>query len=315
MILKIVGITLAILIGIVLLLLLLVLFVPVRYTAYIKKEDEVNGKGNFHWLFHILHAKVLYENNETKFCVRLLGIPIIQSDKPKRVKNKKPKKKTPKKTVSKDKKAQRQKKISESNKVLLEKKTLVQEKNDKVQRENTVETAKRSSKNKSSNKKKSQAKKNSLFWRIKDKILNIIKSVKNFFEKLRNVWSSFHKYKKKIIEFLKDEQHKNAFLKGKKSLLGLLKYLGPQKVKGNILYGTGDPCSTGLSLGAASILYAKYGNNIKIRPDFENKVFLADVKISGRVRLFRLIWVLFKTYLDKDIKALINHGKKLKEEF
>ena len=126
---------------------------------------------------------------------------------------------------------------------------------------------------------------------------------------------NFRTRKDKILEFLKDEQHKSALKKSKDSLIGLLKYAGPQKVNGTVVYGTGDPCSTGMSLGAASILYARYGENIKIRPDFENKVFEAELTVRGRVRLIRFLYVLLKLYLDKDFKTFMDHGKKLKEEF
>lgn len=307
MILKILGIVIAAVLGIVLVLLLMALFIPVRYVVYVNKKDEMLGKGCFYWLFHILHVKVLFENNEVKYCFRIFGIPIMRTDKPKKSKEKK----------TSEKKTSEKKTSEKKTSGIREKKETVQQQGSAKVEEDSNQTTKSELHSEIEPERGTEEpeKKQSFIKRIKKKIKDTIQSVKKFFKNMMRVLKNFRTRKDKILEFLKDEQHKSALKKSKDSLIGLLKYAGPQKVKGTVVYGTGDPCSTGMSLGAASILYARYGENIKIRPDFENKVFEAELTARGRVRLIRFLYVLLKLYLDKDFKTFMDHGKKLKEEF
>lgn len=80
MILKIIGILLLVVIGMVLALLLAVLFVPVRYRIQVDKETT--GVAKVHagvgWLLRIIYVSVRYEE-ELQYCVRIFGIPLIRS--------------------------------------------------------------------------------------------------------------------------------------------------------------------------------------------------------------------------------------------
>lgn len=80
MILKIIGILLLVVLGIVLALLLAVFFVPVRYRIQVDKEAEGTAKvrAGVGWLLRILYVSVRYEE-ELHYCVRIFGIPIIRN--------------------------------------------------------------------------------------------------------------------------------------------------------------------------------------------------------------------------------------------
>jgi predicted CDP-diglyceride synthetase/phosphatidate cytidylyltransferase len=75
-ILKYAGIILGSLLGIVLILLLLVLFVPVRYDLNGENKEKLQAKGKIHWLFHIVSFQISYENDEMKMVARIFGVPV-----------------------------------------------------------------------------------------------------------------------------------------------------------------------------------------------------------------------------------------------
>ena len=74
-ILKIIGITLLVILGLVLVLFLVVLFVPVRYRFKGNYDDAFHCKGKITWLLHFISIKIEVEK-EVVTSIRILGIPI-----------------------------------------------------------------------------------------------------------------------------------------------------------------------------------------------------------------------------------------------
>ena len=54
----------------------------------------------------------------------------------------------------------------------------------------------------------------------------------------------------------------------------------PKKVRGWIHFGTSDPAQTGEILGAVSILFAMYGQGVRVLPDFDQAVFEGKVELQ-----------------------------------
>ncbi|MFT4004268.1 MAG: hypothetical protein QM683_00860 [Lacrimispora sp.] len=79
-ILKILGLAVLFLLGILLFVTLLVLLVPVRYQAEGSYYGKVKGKVRVFWLLHILSVTVAYEKDVT-LTVRLLGFRILKPKK------------------------------------------------------------------------------------------------------------------------------------------------------------------------------------------------------------------------------------------
>lgn len=75
-ILKIVGILLAVLLGLVLLILLTVLFLPLRYRICAEKHGELKkstANVSVSWLFGILKVKAGYRNGQISICTEIFG--------------------------------------------------------------------------------------------------------------------------------------------------------------------------------------------------------------------------------------------------
>ena len=78
LIIKIIGIILAVLLGLALLILLLVLFVPVRYRAYgIRSSRECRAEGRVSWLLRLLCIPFSFQDGELEIKVKLLGFTIL----------------------------------------------------------------------------------------------------------------------------------------------------------------------------------------------------------------------------------------------
>lgn len=140
------------------------------------------------------------------------------------------------------------------------------------------------------------------FAELKEKVINLFKSASNLKHKI-----------KLISDFIKDEINRQGFKITYSSLKRLIKHILPRKLKSRIVFGTGDPCSTGQALGVMSILYSFYGDKIQIIPDFEHKIFEGKHYARGRIRLITLLIIVVKLILDKRFQQLKKNYQILKE--
>lgn len=148
---------------------------------------------------------------------------------------------------------------------------------------------------------------------LKDKIIGFFRGIKNkivnCIEKVKDI---NHKVSL-ITDFIKDELNKEGFKVTYASLKKLLKHILPTKLRSRVVFGTGDPCSTGQALGVIGILYSFYGDKIQITPDFENKVFEGKHYARGRIRLVTILIIVIKLILNKKFKQLKCNFQILKE--
>jgi hypothetical protein len=177
-------------------------------------------------------------------------------------------------------------------------------------------------------------KKKNIFIKINEKIKDIKERMKGIIEKIKGVkeriGTFFRELKNKIVKlydtvvnirnkiglisaFIKDKLNREGFRITYSSLKKLLKHILPTRLKSRIIFGTGDPCSTGQALGAMGILYSFYGDKVQIIPDFENKVFEGKHYARGRIRLVTLLIIVIKLLLDKRFQQLKRNFQILKE--
>ena len=97
-------------------------------------------------------------------------------------------------------------------------------------------------------------------------------------------------------------------------MIHLWKQIHPRRMRGKVIFGTGDPCSTGELLGVLALFYAWYGNGVQIIPDFEQKRIEGNVSIRGRIRMITLICIAWRIIKNKDGRKLLHEWEKWKEE-
>ncbi len=317
-ILKWLGILLLVLLGLLLFLVLVVLLAPVRYKGKFRKteeqEDKLFGEGRITWLNPILRILVRYEGKKLIYRVRLFGFCIINSEKPKKEKKKK-------KTASEHRAEEPVKVQAESPELQEDSNTgkEVQMPEETPAGEGTPATEETSEAAEESNTEEApeEPERVSFFAKIK----GFFGKIRAFFVKLKNLGANVKKqvsllwYKKgQVMSFLKDEVQKLAFGKAWGTVKKVLRHVLPQKIKGHVEFGTGDPESTGKALALLGIFYAKYGKSVSIIPEFMEKRLVAEVSFKGRIRFGTLARLGLSLIRDKNIKGFRKNWKKLLKE-
>jgi hypothetical protein len=328
------------------------MLVPIRYRAAVKHGETLDLDGRVSWLLHLIHASISHHEGKTHIRIRIFGFVLYDNLRPRSPKVKKKvhvtstsRKKQKRKKVIRENhvddetKTLTKLKSVEQTKIINESETQVQE-NTKI--ENTVSenkeiVIKQEKKYEESYLSSSQhpiieethrfkeetkyeSKKQSLFERLRIKLKNLRDNITSFYSGIKNKVrsilesvGSIHQKFKLILEFLKDEINKEGFHITFQSIKRLFKHILPTKLQSKIIFGTGDPCSTGQALGFLSILYSFYGDKITIIPDFENSRFEGEHYVRGRIRLVTILIIVIKLILDKRFKQLRRNFQILKE--
>lgn len=276
-ILKVVGILLLILVGLILLGILLLLFCPVVYEGEAHKDASAyGGYLKISWLFHILSFRMFFGNQEqgNGYSVKIFGIPMEKVGKLLKGK-KKEKKPTGSQELSAMEVYQQKDQQKEPEK---ETKAFAEEPVGKSAEESEEE---------------SLTEKFSAFFR---KIWLTGKKICDKIEKIRN-----------ILESERFARLKTLFLyHGKRTVL----HVRPRKVRGYLKIGTEDPCITGELLAVAGIFFPVYGEHITIEPYFEKNILEGTIFLKGRIYGGFFVHLAIKLFLDSDVRFMI---KKIKQ--
>lgn len=313
---KIIGITILAILGLILLVLALVLFVPVFYKVRIihnPQETKITGKVSFLWPAIVVIVQYF---KKLSYKVKLFGISLLDSEKPK--KEKTPKKKKEKKP--KQKKAKKKKKGKSGNVIetvpeeeifapLENPGTLPKaEPEDEASFENVAEESE-SFEETTEKPAQDKEKKPGIFAKIKAKIQKLRETISKTIAKIKKL---LHQ-KDEVQRILEKPETKTA-MKFVWSKLGrLLKHILPRKIKGYLAYGADNPATTGQVLGILSVLYARTGQLLEIRPNFTEKQLECDVLIKGRIQVFTLLVIAVKVALNKELRQVIKEFKGINE--
>lgn len=346
LILKIIGIILLLLIGLFVTVLLFVLLVPIRYCVLAEHGEEnlyVNAKVT--WLLHLLRANVSHVEGTLHIRVKVLWFTLFDNLKPRIKKGdyKSSRKHTKRKKVR-NSKHKRNSRSNQSGDTLngnvwepiddsafyqsFKNKEVKERESENVtvpeihteepteivdHSENMIPDYEETEKS-SFNKFKNRLNKIKIkFIRIKDKIIAFFKGIKakiiKWYETIRTI-----RHKISLIsDFIKDEFNKEGFRVTLLSIKKLLKHILPTRLKAKIIFGTGDPCSTGQALGALGVVYSFLGDKVQIIPDFENRRLEGNLNARGRIRLFTVLLIVIKLILNKRFKKLKYNFQILKE--
>ena len=297
LILKIIGIL--ILIPIVLLLILLIF--PICYQI----EGDFDGKSpkaqiKVSWAVIFLRAKAFYEE-ELNFGIRIFGIPIYDSRKEHwsvfgehKEKDKKKDKKKHKKKHKKRPDSKKKQNNKKNNKKRVEKKKSTYPSEDVF---DLTWDEKSEDKISESKIEKTTDKEKEFFGK---RIVNFLKKCynrcKNFITKISKITNKMEM----IGDLFEDEDIIEAVKRIKRYGVNGVKLLLPQKLNAKITFGFEDPYYTGKVLGWTAALIPIYGDHIDITPDFEKRILKGELKIKGRIRRYKILYLLWKVYKDKD---------------
>lgn len=141
-------------------------------------------------------------------------------------------------------------------------------------------------------------------WRA---IKNIKYTICRICDRIRKIISNIEYY----VEVLQSDLFQAAFGVSRKQLMRIVRAVRPDRCRINLIAGTGDPAGTGQILALYGMLYPFIGNNVFIQADFEEQRIEGDLYIKGKITIYRLLFAAFRVYSDKNIRQLI---KMLKRE-
>lgn len=337
LIIKTIGIVLAVILCALLSILLLALFVPIRYTAKIDKHQELLLNGKISWLFRAVYIKLMYLENEFKIGIKIKIFSITIYDNKKKNDSLKKQKKDlnkEKKNSKKEKNYQKkQKRFSKKEKRYLNKykkdsdkqaKTLKNQKINLNKSEDTINLQEKDIKYKKADadgpkidlieQKVIKSKKVHWIKKLYKKFLDIPKKFINIIKKIYFLLTNISKNFSKLISFLKDEINKKGLKQSFITFKKIIKHILPRKIKGYIKFGTDDPALTGQILAVISMFYITYKKKFRIIPDFENDILECKIIFKGRIRIVTLIIICLKLIVDHNFKQLIKNFKEIKEE-
>lgn len=295
-VLAIIGIVLLCIIAFLLVVLLAVLFAPIRYRLYVEKEDgwkkeNIHIRADISWLAGIIRVKArFFEPQILKVKVLFFTVfDLFKEKKEKRqskktLKRQKTDQKTEKSTVNEKPKVQN----SAAEKVPPEEKAPAQDAEEETA--GTEETGKSPS--------------------LRERLEKIRYTICSIYDKIKATKETAGYYK----ELLQSEEFKSclSFVTGKTGKL--LRHILPKRVRGYLLFGTGQPDQTGYILGMISIIRGMRGyDKFHIEADFERQIVEGKIQCKGRLRLATVGILALQIYQKKELKELISKWKREEE--
>ncbi len=289
MLLKIIGMILLIILGLLVLSICIVLFVPLKYLGKAESfgtVDSIKAQLKFSWLFHLISGYVYFENKETKWQVRIFWKKLNVEAEPKKSEE-----------LAEDKSAE------ESEEESVNQETV---ENDSVQEETVCEESLHDKSEESVKQEELSAKTE------KKKKKGLLEKIKYTFQTICDKIKVLIRKKEELQAFLADELHQLAWKRLKRETWRLLQFLKPKKLVLNLHFGFEDPAVTGKVLAGLSMLYPLYTDHINIEPEFDEKILEGDACIKGNIRGIHLLIVICNLFFDKNIKATYKEIKKWK---
>ena len=314
-VLKVLGILILSLLGIAILVLLLVLFVPVRYQVYaerkLERELPFGVKLKAAWLFHLLNVHFSYPE-AAYIKVRIGCFTVFRSDRTKERSKEKPEENLKeKKTLSKEEnfevKTREEQETKEDREV---KENRTAEEDGEVKEEQAAKEDGEVKEDEKSREREKIEEEKPVWQNFIKKFLDLLKNLRYTITQICDKIKKIVKNIKYYIEVINSAEFRNAFQLCSFQAGVLLRHICPQKIKGSLRIGTGDPASTGQVLAVYGMLYPFLGNQIMVTPDFEQQIVEGELSIKGRITLFRLIRCAWIVYFNKNLRRVINMLKR-----
>ncbi len=282
-ILKVLGITLLILLGLVLLLVILALAAPFCYSLEGEYYGDPKAVGRVRWLCFVLDFKGVYGNSKFLYYLKSFGFTISTNDEADKHYHKGLDDEAEEET---DTAAEDREAMSVPVKLVeddfndymketqtpAQRKSLLQKIDDKVRQ--AVEWI-------TTIPMRIHYKISEILSRILDFLANITENINKLIKKRDDILEKYAE----VRQFLGEEETKKALRDCKKYFLKSWRHVRPRRFHGVVHFGMEDPAETGKVLGAVAMLFPVYRDRLVIAPDFEQKILEGEFYARGRIRI------------------------------
>lgn len=298
-ILKVIGIILLVVLALILTALLCVLFVPVKYrTVGSFDNTDIRAKAHVSWLLHLFALHIEYAD-ETDGYIRLVFVKKKLFDNYEALDDG---------DMDDAAKTETEDKVSENtadeSKIPADESAHVAD--EQTENESTAQTH---NEQRTVNDENQQIKQQTKLthqktYKKRNKKPPKKSHKKQFKDKSDKIKNCIYKLKREYS----DERNKAAFLHLKKELFIILKRICPRRLKLTMVYSTGSPDTTGISLGILACFPVGYTNRWQITPDFEseNPYAKGSFDIKGHVIVISILAATLRILFDKNCRRLYN---------
>lgn len=306
LILKITGIVIACILGLVILVVTAVLFVPVRYKVNADYHDRFKAQAKVSWL-GILRLIISYDEEldikAKAFFITVYNNNDENSKVSEQKKAKKKKEKKPEENIFSASDKDVEKLTEKEEKPQIKMAEAVNETKEDVQ--NVKEAV--------SEVESGNIQNRSFFNKVKDKcfviytkIKEIIKLIRDTVKKISGAADRLKEKVSKAKEFVTDEDNKALFHFLVEQLKALIKVIKPKKYRINARIGFEDPATMGKVLAYVSILYGMSGVDLSLEPVFGENVKEGSIFLKGNIRIFTVLVIALRVYRNEQFKKFIS---------
>lgn len=149
-----------------------------------------------------------------------------------------------------------------------------------------------------------KSRKRSFCSKISSKLKKIRETVKKIWDFIVHLPQKFDKIK----EVVTDAGNKNALSLTWRELRYLLRHFKFRKVHTGLEFSAGDPALTGQIFGGIAVIPAFYRYDMHIYPDFASDTFYVrgTFDIKGRIRLIHLLCSVIRLLKEKDVRRVLS---------
>lgn len=277
-VLKVTGIVLLVILGLLIFILGMLLFVPIRYRFAGSFYSVLQAEASVKWRPVMLNAAVFCENQEVKYVIKLFG-QVVMTNTDKKISW------LGRKFFAFD---EEEEDISRELKEEKEEKEESREEQTEGSRHfekesGTAVTDPGESRRENTGRKREKK----TDWKPLQLLIDKLKKINNKKDALLKVYHSrrFELAKRDIIDYVKE-------------ILAIIK---PDELEGFVHFGLDNPADTGQVLGIISMALPLYDGFLTVEPDFEKACLEGNLKGNGKIRLYSILKLALKVIFNKNL--------------
>jgi hypothetical protein len=298
LILKIIGMILLVLLGLLLLGAVVIILNPICYRLEGSYGEKLQASFSVRWLFRLIVLRGKYDSEEgLDLSGRIAWIPLKRREHEKNV-SEKGKKKAGK---NKKKGTKSKKETGDVRREAVDSRIEAADGQKEVAEVQKDDSDSRKENTDSRREAEDRVKRFRFIKRLQQKI----NQIKYTFHLICDKLKSLREKKDEAAVFLKKEEHQMAIRHIFRQIWQVLRKLMPKKWYIRGVVGFDDPATTGEFFGGLAIIYAWLGNGIQVLPDFEESRIELELFAKGKMRILTLICMIIRLAIDRQSREFI----------
>lgn len=289
-VLKVTGIVLLVILGLLIFILGMLLFMPIRYRFAGSFYSELQAEAAVKWRPVMLNAVVSCENQEVKYVIKLFG-QVVMTNTDKKISW------LGRKFFAFDDEEEDISQESEEGK----EENRAEQTEDRPYFEKEAGTAgkdlEESRQRDTGREREKKPDRKPLLSKIREKIRDIREKLQLLMDKLKEI----NKKKDALLKVY----HSRRFELAKKDVIDyakeILAIIKPDELEGFVHFGLDNPADTGQVLGIISMALPLYDGFLTVEPDFEKACLEGNLKGNGKIRLYSVVKLALKVIFNKNL--------------